>query len=273
MKTFTARKNTKLTVAVLDELPQLGYGTIRKILREKDVKVNGKRVSEDVKLSVGDEVTVYYKDSDEKRLYDVVYEDENVLIANKYPKITSDDLFFKLSADKELYYIHRLDRNTSGLIVFAKNKESEKELLNGFKNRLFDKRYIAEVYGVPEKKEATLTAYLVKDAETGRVKIYDTAVKGSVKIITEYKVIKSGGGTSLLEVKLVTGKTHQIRAHLAHIGHFVIGDGKYGVESVNKKYKKNGQRLTAYKITFSFGPTDKLYYLNGKTFEIKADYV
>ncbi len=257
----------------MTEIPELGYGAIRKILREKDVKVNGKRVNEDVKVAAGDEITVYYRERDVKPLYDAVYEDDNILIVNKYKKITSDALFEKLCATKPLYYIHRLDRNTSGLIVFAKNEESEKELLQGFKDRAFDKYYLATVYGVPDKKQATLTAYLKKDEKESKVKIYDSETKGAVKIITEYKVLKSSGNTSVLEVKLVTGKTHQIRAHLAHVGHFVLGDGKYGVESINKKYKKDGQELTAYKITFRFKEGDKLYYLSGKTFEIKVNYV
>ena len=136
-------------------------------------------------------------------------------------------------------------------------------MLLAFKNRTVDKFYMARVYGKLAVKKARLTAYLYKDAKNSEVKIYDTQVSGSVKIITEYEVVKEVENTSLLSVKLITGKTHQIRAHLAHIGHFIVGDGKYGDNQINKQLKQKRQNLTAYKTIFHFDKTSPLFELDG----------
>ena len=126
---------------------------------------------------------------------------------------------------------------------------------------------------MPKIQRAKLTAYLVKDESISTVKIFNEPIKGSVKIITEYKVVKDLlDGTSLVEVNLITGKTHQIRAHLAHIGHFIIGDGKYGKEMINREYGVKKQCLTAYQITFAFNKEEKLSYLNEKTFSAKIGF-
>lgn len=268
MKTFISDKNCKLSIYLSNVYPELSYGNFRKLLRNKDIKINGKRVKEDVNICIGDEVVVYFAKEKEKQLYSVIYEDKNVLVVNKSAGITSDSLFEKLSENIELYYIHRLDRNTSGIIIFAKNKISEELLINGFKNRLFKKYYLATVYGKMPKQSDILTAYLVKDENENKVRIYDNKVKGSVQIITKYKVMQVNGSTSLLEIELVTGKMHQIRAHLAYVGHFIIGDGKYGVESVNKANKVDKQMLQAYKLTLFFEENTQLSYLNNKTFTI-----
>ena len=141
-------------------------------------------------------------------------------------------------------------------------------MLNGFKNRNFDKYYLAEVYGTPTINSAELTAYLVKDKERAKVTIYDKPQKDSEKIVTAYKVLQQKEKTSMLEVKLITGKTHQIRAHLAHIGHFIVGDGKYGYESINRQFHATKQRLTAYKTVLNFDDGSPLNYLNGREFKI-----
>ncbi len=266
---FIAEKEIKLSRLA----PNYGvsYSALQKSLRKKDVKINGKRVNKDVMLNSGDIVEIYVQLKQVE--FPIIFQDENVLLIDKPTGITSDEVYNNLNEDNNLYYIHRLDRNTSGLMIFAKNKESEEELLSGFKNRNFQKKYLARIYKKPQKTSDVLTAYLVKDSEKGIVKIYSEKVKDSVKIQTEYTLLKEyGDDTCLVEVDLITGKTHQIRAHLAHIGHFVIGDGKYGKEKINRLYGASKQQLRAYKLTLKFTEKDKLYYLNGKTFVLDGDF-
>lgn len=265
MKEIVSTKNEKLVKYLTAE--GYSYSAVMKSLRKKDIKVNGKRVSHDTQISVGDKIIVYIEEG-KKKICDELYKDENILLVYKYSGVTSDEVFEYLSTKQTTYYIHRLDRNTDGIMVFALNKTAETELLDGFKNRTFEKYYLAEVYGRPPESSGTLIGYLVKDEENSLVKIYDNQVNGSVKIITKYKTLEFFEESSLIEVELVTGKTHQIRAHFAHIGNFVIGDGKYGKQSVNKKFGAKTQRLTAYKLVLHFnGGT--LEYLDGKTTEIK----
>lgn len=233
-----------------------------KLIRNKDVKVNSKRVSKDVTVEIGDNVEVYY--NGEEKAYAPVFNECGVLVFNKPPTITSEDfeaLLKKTFGDIKL--CHRLDRNTSGLLVFASDNKAYEELLSAFKHRTIDKFYLAEVYGKLAVKKARLTAYLYKDEKNSQVKIYDNLVKGSQKIITEYEVVEERENTSLLSVKLITGKTHQIRAHLAHVGHFIVGDGKYGDVKINKALNIKRQKLTAYKLKFNFEKDSYLYPLNG----------
>lgn len=268
LKTFIAEKNSKLSKIVLDTVEGLSYSAFRKILRSKDVKVNGKRVSSDLMVDTGDKIDVYYVKSEPERFVKI-YEDENILVIDKKSGFTSESIFDSVKQEySNACFIHRLDRNTSGIMIFALNAVAEIELLQGFKARTFEKKYLATVFGVPAKKSAVLTAYLVKDKDTATVKIYDNKVNGSVEICTGYTVLSSNDNTSLLEVTLYTGKTHQIRAHLAHIGHFIVGDGKYGDNSFNRKYGAKSQMLKAYKLRLKFKPSDKLFYLNGKTFVV-----
>ena len=170
-----------------------------------------------------------------------------------------------------IFPCHRLDRNTTGLVLFAKNEEALNILLDKFKNREIEKHYKALVYGIPRKKEDTLTAYLFKDAKKSLVYISDVPKKGYEKIITSYKVISCNNknNTSLLDVNLHTGKTHQIRAHLAHIGYPIIGDGKYGDREINKKFGYKYQQLCSRSLRFCF-KTDAgiLNYLNNKNVSI-----
>ena len=167
---------------------------------------------------------------------------------------------------------HRLDRNTFGLVLFAKNKASLEILLDKFKNKEIEKHYLAYVYGIPNKKQDRLEAYLFKDTKKSLVYISDDFKKGYQKIVTSYIVLKSNlqSNTSVLDVKLETGKTHQIRAHLAHIGLPIIGDGKYGINSVNTTFGYKTQILCSYKLKFNFtNDSNILNYLNKKEFKIK----
>lgn len=269
MKSFTATKNAKISKLALEIIPDLTYSALMKAFRKKDVKVNGKRVNLDVCVSTGDFIEIYYTVSEIDK-FSVVFCDQNILVINKKRSFSSDAVF---NSVKEKYstakYIHRLDTNTDGIMLFALNEIAEKELLLGFKNRTFDKKYHALVVGEPKVKSAILNAYLLKDKENSLVKIFDKKVAGSTAIKTGYKVLFSKGNESLLEVTLYTGKTHQIRAHLAHIGHPIIGDGKYGDYAVNKAKGQEKQNLTAYQITLNFEKGSMLYYLNGRTFSIE----
>ena len=272
MKTFYS-SGKKLSEEITEYYKGVvSYSLANKLIRKKDVKVNGVRVKEDLKTLSGDKIEVYY-DGEDKRADTVLYQDENVLVVYKPSGITSED-FYALLCKKYsgVGFIHRLDQNTDGVMIFSLNAASEKELLYGFKHRTFDKYYLAEVIGTPKKASDELVAYLVKDAEKSEVRVFDSPVKGSEKIITSYTVLKSSGETSLLEVKLITGKTHQIRAHLAHVGNFIIGDGKYGYESINRKFKAKKQRLTAYKLILKFENASPLYYLNEKEFTCRAGW-
>lgn len=268
MKTFIIDTNKKLSKAVFSYVDDISFSAFQKALRNKDIKVNGKRVSTDVLLNAGDVVDIYYTPKKDG-FFVILFEDENVIVINKKQGIASETVFEKL---KEIYptcsFIHRLDRNTSGIMIFALNERAEEELLLGFKERTFTKKYLAEVVGFPKEKKAILEGYLIKDEKASLVKISDKPFKGSVYIKTGYEVKERKEKTTLLEVTLYTGKTHQIRAHLAHIGHPIVGDGKYGNERVNRELKKSKQVLVAYSITLNFNEKDLLYYLNGKTFTV-----
>ncbi|HCY51962.1 MAG TPA: RluA family pseudouridine synthase [Clostridiales bacterium] len=270
MTEIKVNKETKLSRAVLEN-SFIKYGELMTLLKKKDVKVNGKRVSKDISVRMGDIVTLF--DLPEKQLdlseyFSPVYEDENIVLVDKNKGVNSDKLYEILKREKgELYYIHRLDVNTDGLIVFAKNEAAEKELSDGFKNHSFEKYYYALCYGAFAKKSGILEDYLIKDAEGSEVKIYKEKRPGAVKIVTGYEEVERGEKTSLLKVRLYTGKTHQIRAHLAFYGHFIVGDYKYGDGETNRSLNVKKQQLTSCSITFFFnGGT--LSYLDKKTFSL-----
>ncbi len=235
------------------------------LLKNKDVKVNGKRVSKDVRLYKGDVVCYYLTEKQaQKPAFFTVYEDENVLVVDKESGVNSEAVFSALSRERECYFIHRLDRNTKGLLVFALNRASETELLRAFKHRCIEKRYHALCFGALPKLADTLTAYLKKDAQKSLVKIFDAPVNGAEEIITEYKVLESFGETTLAEITLHTGKTHQIRAHLSHVGCPIVGDMKYGDADRNKALSRARQCLVAKRLRFE--TSGVLAYLSGKEF-------
>lgn len=229
--------NKKLTCLLLDSFNGLSINTIYKALRKKDILVNDVRVKENVSLTCGDTVTVYITDNYlfKQISLNIVFEDDNIVVINKPAGIevvdessSNETLTAMLESKMQspVFPCHRLDRNTSGLVLFAKNKEALNILLEKFKNKEISKFYKCRVYGIPKKSSAILEAYLFKDNKKSLVYIYDRPKTGSVKIITSYKVLKTDikQNTSTLEVELHTGKTHQIRAHLAHIGLPIIGD-------------------------------------------------
>jgi 23S rRNA pseudouridine955/2504/2580 synthase len=236
------------------------------LIKNREIKVNGKRVDCDVRLYKGDVVAYYLtKKQEEKPAFHTVYEDENLLVVDKEDGVNSEAVFAALSRQGEYYFIHRLDRNTKGLISFARNSVTEAELLKAFKERTAEKIYHALCFGAPQKSEAILTDFLQKDGGRSLVKVFSRPMQGAEKIVTEYKLIERRGETSLLEIKLHTGKTHQIRAHLAHVGCPIVGDMKYGITAKNKALSCARQQLIAKRLTFSF--EGKLSYLNTLTFE------
>lgn len=236
------------------------------LLKNREIKVNGKRVGTDIRIFEGDEICYYLTAKQaEKVAFYTVYEDENILVVDKESGVNSEAVFAALSREKECYFIHRIDRNTKGLLVFARTEKAEKALLSAFKDKRVEKRYHALCFGTFEKQRAVLTAYLKKDEKRSLVKIFDTHVRDAEKIITEYSVLKTNGETTLVEVLLHTGKTHQIRAHLSHIGCALVGDMKYGNPEKNKEHNATRQRLVAKVLSFSL--TGEYSYLNGKFFQ------
>lgn len=257
----------------------LTKNTLYKAFRKKDIRINNVRINEDSIVHLNDEITIYIVDDLLYKNINIqkVYEDENILIVNKPAdiEVVGNNSLTPL-LQKEYEYIepcHRLDRNTTGLVVFAKNQTSLNILLDKFKNHEIEKHYLAKVYGTPNfaSNKTTLTAYLFKDNKKSIVYISDVPKKGYVKIETSFTLIEKNvkGNYSILDVELHTGKTHQIRAHLAHLGYPIIGDGKYGINEVNKKFGYKTQQLYSYILKFNF-KTDAgiLNYLNGKEIKI-----
>ncbi len=275
--------NKKLQAFLQFNFNGLSSSMFFKTLRKKDIKINGKRTSENIAIFENDVIEIYL---DDKFLLntiniDIIYEDDNILVVNKPSNIevlddTQNNLTKiiqdKYNLDNNLPYpCHRLDRNTTGLIIYAKNQEALDILNSKIENHEISKFYKCTVVGILPKKEATLEDYLFKDSKKSMVYISSTPKQGYKKIITSYKVIKEDkqNNLSVLEVQLHTGRTHQIRAHLAHIGHPILGDGKYGINDINKKFNKKFQELTAFKLVFNFKSNSRiLEYLNGK--EIKV---
>ena len=273
----------KLNTFLLDKFDGLSVNTIYKALRKKDIRINNTKVNENVILHLGDEVKIFIVDdllfSSNKLNLNFIYEDDNILIVNKPAdiEVTGDNSlssfienFYKNKGINFIKPCHRLDRNTFGLVLFAKNELALNILLNAFKEKEIEKHYRCIVCNIPKNKKATLKAYLFKDTKKSIVYISDTPMKGYQEILTSYKVLDINLKTHLsyLDVELHTGKTHQIRAHLAHIGYPILGDGKYGINKINKQFSCKKQLLASYSITFHFKENNFLNYLNNKTFAL-----
>ncbi len=283
MKTLKVDYNgdgKKISTYLTSMFPSLNVNAVYKALRKKDIKINGKRTNSNDVLHYGDIIDVYIADNilngiKENIDIPVVYEDDNIVVFIKPVgvEINGDNSLTSIMKEKYLFLepCHRIDRNTIGLVLYAKNQESLSILLDKFKNSEIEKHYVACCYG-HAKQFDNLTAYLFKDSKKSIVYISNDPKNHYSKIHTSYKLIdyNKEKNLSLLDVTLHTGKTHQIRAHLAHCSLPIIGDGKYGSYELNKKYKVSTQLLCSYSLGFNFS-TDSglLNYLAGTKISLK----
>lgn len=305
MRTLEINKNDsgqRLDKFLTKYFKNMHWGEIYKYIRKKRIKVNGKRAEISYKLCEGDKLDMYINDEyfdnrdtsgsflDMKYNLNIVYEDKNILLVNK-PQgvIVHEDIDEKkdtlINHIKAYLYqkgeynpkdehsfspslCNRIDRNTEGIVIAAKNAESLKVINEMIKRRDIKKYYLCLVKGFPKKKQAVLEGYLFKDSKKNEVYVYDTYRTGAKKIVTKYTVLEKRKNTSLVEVELITGRTHQIRAHLSHIGHPLLGDGKYGINQFNKMLGMKHQALCSYKLKFEVKEDNILSYLNNKEFKV-----
>ncbi len=297
----------------LDKFLQKNFKTLPKSLmykyiRKKCIKINGKKCDIQTMLNEGDVLTFYIKDeffeaAEHKNYefmkapvkFDIVYEDENILLVDKKPGVIVHPdksyhfdslvarilhyLYNKGEYDPELEQafapalVNRIDRNTGGIVIAAKNADSLRILNAKMKTHELEKHYLCLVHGTPSKRSDILHGYIIKNENKNKVFVYDTMQSGAKEIITKYDIIKCGDNFALLDIELLTGRTHQIRAHMASIGHPLAGDTKYGK---NQKAPDGFryQALYSYKLKFNF-ETDAgiLNYLNGKEFKVNLDKI
>ncbi len=299
MKEFVINDNDssqRVDKFVAKALPDLPKSMMYRLIRKKDIKINGKRCDISDRLNTGDIITIYVKDevSAEKKHdmnflkcsseLDIVYEDENVLIVNKPVGLDSHSNGSPMTEtliDRIKHYLYnkkeylpdsessfapalcsRLDRNTCGLVTAAKTAAALRDINEAIRSGNVHKIYHCIAVGKLPQKEDIITAYHQKDESRNLVKISDSPIDGYKPIKTGYRVLKEKGQLSLVEVKLYTGRTHQIRAHLAHIGAPILGDGKYGIVAVNKRYSTFRQALCAFSLEFHIPESSDMHYLN-----------
>jgi len=308
MKEFTIGRNDagqRLDRFVSKAAPLIPESLLQKTLRKKDIKINGRPAKGEARLAEGDTVRVYLPDEffeapREENAWrkitaprlDIVYEDENILLVDKKPGVLCHSAgewsWNTLIANIQAYLrakgewdparensfapalCNRIDRNTGGIVIAAKNAEALRILNDKIRDREIDKAYLCVVCGRPKPAEGRLEGYLFKDAVKNQVYVTKKPQPGAKSAATEYRTLQSSRGLSLVECRLLTGRTHQIRAQMAAAGCPLLGDGKYGRERINRTYGETGQMLYSYKLTFTL-PTDAgiLEYLRGKTFQVQ----
>ena len=308
MKSVTVTKNDagqRFDKFIQKLCPTLPASLLYKYIRTKHIKLNRKKPEISAKIHEGDKVDLYIPDeffeavtknydflSSPERL-NIVYEDDNILLVDKIQGLLvhpdkgeyRDTLIGRIQhylynkgefePESENSFkpalANRIDRNTGGIVIACKNAQALRIICQKIKDREIDKRYLCVVHGTPKQKSATLEGFLEKNEEKNKVYLSGKKTDNNRTIKTRYNTLASKNGLSLLEVELLTGRTHQIRAHLASIGHPLLGDGKYGKLKDDKKLGFDKQALYSYKLSFDF-KTDAgiLNYLNGKTFEVKT---
>lgn len=286
-------------------LPLLPESLLQKYIRIKRIKVNGHGAKRDFRLSEGDVLSLYINDEffekpSEENAYlkvgtpklDIVYEDENILLVNKKPGVLChsagawdyNTLIAHIQArayqngewrprEENAFapaLCNRIDRNTGGIVIAAKNAEALRIMNEKISSHELEKLYLCVVLGRPKPPEGTLRGFIFKDAVKNRVYVRNEPEPGAKTAVTHYRTIKSQNGLSLVECRLETGRTHQIRAQLSAAGHPLLGDGKYGRERDNRAHGEDGQLLCAYKLRFSFqSDAGILSYLDGRSFGVK----
>lgn len=301
MKSIVVKKNDegqRLDKFLLKTFESLPKSMMFKQIRKKNIKVNKKRCTPEQIISEGDIIELYINDDmlkEKVRHYDflkapknldIIYEDANIILLNKrqgelcHPDGKEYVNTLIASLKRYLYeteqwnaqdensftpaLANRIDRNTGGIVIGAKNYSALKILNEKIRNREIEKYYLAAAQGKFEKESDTLTAYLTKDERKNMVTVSEAPTQNAKKIVTKYRVLDYRDGVSLVEIELLTGRTHQIRAHLAHIGHPLCSDGKYGTN-----HGRFRQELYSYKLRFNFTQdAGELNYLNGKEFYI-----
>ncbi len=304
-KNDAGQRLDKFLTKAVKGLPQ---SLMYKFIRQKKIKVNRARCQQNQILREGDEIQLFIKDeffeaaskdtgalTAIKPKLDIVYEDDNILLLNKRPGVLVHDdaeggentliMHIKaylvgkgeyVPADEQSFspaLCNRIDRNTGGVVIAAKNAEALRLMNELIREDELSKCYLCLVHGHMERPTATLHGYLRKDSARNMVEVRDKAFDGSKEIVTKYRTLgekREGKETvSLLEVELVTGRTHQIRAHMAHIGHPLVGDGKYGVNRDDRRAGFKFQALYAYRLGFKLSEdAGALTYLRGREFVI-----
>ena len=286
-------------------VPLLPDSLLQKYIRLKRIKSNGKGAKRDTRLAAGDVLQLYINDEffekpREENSYlkvgtpklNIVYEDENILLLDKKPGVLCHSAgvwdYNTLIANVQAYMAqkgewrpkeenafapalcNRIDRNTGGIVIAAKNAEALRILNDKIRDREIEKYYLCAVQGRPKPPAGRLENYLFKDAKKNQVFVKNRPEPGAKTAVTEYRLLKSKGKLSLVECRLLTGRTHQIRAQMAHAGWPLLGDGKYGSERFNKDFGEKGQALYSYRLEFTF-PTDAgiLNYLRGRQFRVE----
>ena len=309
MRELTVGKNDagqRLDRFVAKSLPLLPSALLQKYIRLKRIKVNGGRAERDYRLKEGDTLQLYINDEffdkpREENMFltlfrpslEIVYEDENLMLLNKRPGlVVHADETEKVNTlinhiQAYLYQkrewnprwenaftpalCNRIDRNTGGIVIAAKNAETLRIINEKIRDREIDKRYLCITLGAPKPAEGTIECFLLKDEKKKEVAVYHKPVPGGKTAVTKYRTLEKRGELALVEVELLTGRTHQIRASFADLGCPLLGDGKYGRGDVNKRYGETRQALYSYRLTFDF-PTDAglLNYLKGRSFEVET---
>lgn len=285
----------RLDKYLMEQYPCLGPGRLNKALRENKIKLNGKKQPLSTRVQNGDVVRIYLLDEQLGLLpqdgpaflaarapAEFIYENEELIVANKPAGIPVDggeadtllNRVLRRLYEEQRYdaahpprLCHRLDTGTSGLVLLAKTLEAEHFLVESIRERKIRKTYLCVTFGRPMPPAATLHSFLTKDSVNGIVRVLDEPKSGAKEIVTGYDTIAVSGRLALLRVELVTGRTHQIRAHLASIGCPILGDSKYGNNAANRELKLKYQALCAWELAFPRQISDPRFAsLAGKVF-------